>query len=950
MCRGVLGALRGGHDEREATRARRTGGVRPIHRMAPRAVRSPPDRRAARRRLPRRRRAGDRSPSPRARGTSSTRTPSAARAPRRPRARSGSTSGSTTTTLSGELQPLSPSPQNGGSSGSSGSSGAGSTGAGGVHRDDPRRPGDARRRAAEHRRRHAPAGAGRRARSCSSASACACAPPLSASEPPADDDHGGRRGDRGRGRRAGRAPAPGRRRAASRASWARARRRSCAARPAALGFDGPRDEPDVHDRPPLRGRPAARLPPRPVPARRPRRRGPGAARRLPHARRRRVRRVAGDRRAGSCRASRPRVALEHAGGDAATITIDGRADRRSSAFDTATPATVVGVAGARRRAARPAPRTTRPRASAPATPSSCCRSPRAALAEAGVGLGGRRRASASASGPGTFTGLRIGIATARALAQGAGRRGRARSPRCARWRSARADGEPAPVAGGHRRAPRRGVRRRLRRRRRRALLAPAALAARARSAALAELAPGAWLAVGDGAVRFRDGARSGGRHGRRRTIRRRHRVSAAALCRLAAEGPPVPRDALVPEYVRGAGRRVPPPPMSSARRHPPPHLRRPAAGHRDRAARLPDAVVAGDVRARAVASPSGICLAAERRAGRSSATCICSRYDTVWHIMNVAVEPDRRRAGHRHRAARPSCSRAWTSPTPRFTLEVPHVQRGRDRALRAPRLPRRRPAAPLLPGQRRGRRDHVAHARDAARDARRRPERRRPAAPRRLMPRDPRDRDQLRRHVRGRRRRGDGEIRSNVISSQGVHDRYGGVVPEVASRHHLELVNAGRRRRARAAPARRSTTSTSSPSPPGPGSSARCSSASPPPRAIAAARGLPLAPVDHLQGHVAANFLAPAAGAVRAAVPVPDRLRRPHVPGARRPSTTGFTVLGETLDDAAGEAFDKGARLLGLPFPGGPHLRAAGARGRPGRVRVPDRRSASAGWTSRSPG
>src|SRR5690348_6384045 len=78
-------------------------------------------------------------------------------------------------------------------------------------------------------------------------------------------------------------------------------------------------------------------------------------------------------------------------------------------------------------------------------------------------------------------------------------------------------------------------------------------------------------------------------------------------------------------------------------RHQPPHLRRPAAGHRDRAPRVPDAVVAGDVRARAV-KPSGICLAA-RRDGRMCGYVVCSRYDTVWHIMNVAVDPDVRRTG-----------------------------------------------------------------------------------------------------------------------------------------------------------------------------------------------------------------------------------------------------------------------------------------------------------------
>jgi N6-L-threonylcarbamoyladenine synthase len=97
-------------------------------------------------------------------------------------------------------------------------------------------------------------------------------------------------------------------------------------------------------------------------------------------------------------------------------------------------------------------------------------------------------------------------------------------------------------------------------------------------------------------------------------------------------------------------------------------------------------------------------------------------------------------------------------------------------------------------------------------------------------------------------------------------------------------------------------------------------------KGIAAARGLPLAPVDHLQGHVAANFLAP------------EPFEPPflcliasggHTFLARVEEHTGYTVLGRTLDDAAGEAFDKGARLLGLPYPGGPALQRLAENGDP---------------------
>ena len=236
----------------------------------------------------------------------------------------------------------------------------------------------------------------------------------------------------------------------------------------------------------------------------------------------------------------------------------------------------------------------------------------------------------------------------------------------------------------------------------------------------------------------------------------------------------------------------------------------------------------------------------------------------------------------------------------------------------------------------------MAHAGDAERLARRRAQRRASRA----VPRDPRARDELRRHLRRRRRRATGEMRSNVISSQGVHDRYGGVVPEVASRHHLELVNDVVDDALRRAGVR-STTSSSSRSPRGPGSSARCSWAWPRPRGWPPARGLPLAPVDHLQGHVAANFL----GGAPFEPPFLCLIASGgHTFLARVEDHAGFAVLGRTLDDAAGEAFDKGARMLGPALSRRPGARAPGRRGRPRRLRLPDRRAACRAWTSPSPG
>jgi N6-L-threonylcarbamoyladenine synthase len=163
---------------------------------------------------------------------------------------------------------------------------------------------------------------------------------------------------------------------------------------------------------------------------------------------------------------------------------------------------------------------------------------------------------------------------------------------------------------------------------------------------------------------------------------------------------------------------------------------------------------------------------------------------------------------------------------------------------------------------------------------------------------------------------GEGEIRSNVISSQGIHDRYGGVVPEVASRHHLELANVAVDDALARAGATWSDIDLVAVTQ-GPGLVGALLVGVATAKGLAAARGLPLAAVDHLQGHVAANFL----GA--------DPFEPPflclvasggHTFLAEVNEHDGFTVLGQTLDDAAGEAFDKGARMLGLPFPGGPHV------------------------------
>jgi len=176
------------------------------------------------------------------------------------------------------------------------------------------------------------------------------------------------------------------------------------------------------------------------------------------------------------------------------------------------------------------------------------------------------------------------------------------------------------------------------------------------------------------------------------------------------------------------------------------------------------------------------------------------------------------------------------------------------------------------------------------------------------------------------------EIRSNVISSQAAaHAQFGGVVPEVASRHHLELtapvVEAALAEAGATLDDVGAVAVTA-----GPGLIGALLVGVSTAKAIAAPRRLPLVPVDHLQGHVAANFLAP------------EPLQPPflclvasggHTLLAAVRDHSGHEVLGETLDDAAGEAFDKVARLLGLGYPGGPALQRLAEEGDPEAFEMP---------------
>ncbi len=171
-----------------------------------------------------------------------------------------------------------------------------------------------------------------------------------------------------------------------------------------------------------------------------------------------------------------------------------------------------------------------------------------------------------------------------------------------------------------------------------------------------------------------------------------------------------------------------------------------------------------------------------------------------------------------------------------------------------------------------------------------------------------------------------------MVSSQAdLHAKFGGVVPEVASRRHLELLLPVLREALADAGAKLDDLDRIAVTQ-GPGLIGALLVGLAAAKALAWAEELPLAPVDHLHGHVASLYLAP------------DPVAPPFVCLLASGGHTmlvdvreqgGFDVLGTTLDDAAGEAFDKGARLLGLGYPGGAAIDRLAREGDPGAFDFP---------------
>ncbi len=177
-------------------------------------------------------------------------------------------------------------------------------------------------------------------------------------------------------------------------------------------------------------------------------------------------------------------------------------------------------------------------------------------------------------------------------------------------------------------------------------------------------------------------------------------------------------------------------------------------------------------------------------------------------------------------------------------------------------------------------------------------------------------------------------LSNTIASSMDEHARYGGVVPEVAARAHLEALQPSIEAALAEAGVQLSELDAVAVTS-GPGLAGALMVGIGAAKALAVSLGKPLYAVNHLVGHIAADILDAEAGSLE--LPTVALL----VSGGHtslllvRDLTGDVELLGETMDDAAGEAFDKVARLLGLPYPGGPEIDRAAASGDPDAIRFP---------------
>ncbi len=171
----------------------------------------------------------------------------------------------------------------------------------------------------------------------------------------------------------------------------------------------------------------------------------------------------------------------------------------------------------------------------------------------------------------------------------------------------------------------------------------------------------------------------------------------------------------------------------------------------------------------------------------------------------------------------------------------------------------------------------------------------------------------------------DGEILSNIVSQQIIHKIFGGVVPEIASREHEILLNKvvdEALKKAKIHLGQIDAVSVTQ----GPGLAGALLTGISFAKGLGIGLGIPVIPINHLEGHIFANFLAePTLEYPFVCLLVSGgHTQLWYIEGMEE-----YSLLGETRDDAAGEAFDKGARILGLGYPGGPAIEKAADGGNP---------------------
>ena len=176
-----------------------------------------------------------------------------------------------------------------------------------------------------------------------------------------------------------------------------------------------------------------------------------------------------------------------------------------------------------------------------------------------------------------------------------------------------------------------------------------------------------------------------------------------------------------------------------------------------------------------------------------------------------------------------------------------------------------------------------------------------------------------------------GKILSNVVSQQLIHSKFGGVIPEIASREHELLLNQVVNHAMFKSGIKLNELDAISVTQ-GPGLAGTLLTGISFAKGLGLGLGIPVVPVNHLEGHIFANFLAN------------EKLEFPFVcllvSGGHTQlwaiqGMSEYILLGETRDDAAGEAFDKGARILNLSYPGGPEIEKAAMGGNPEKIHFP---------------